>query len=133
MSAVVPASLRLSIDVPAEVHVGEPVPITLRLENVGARPLDLYLRGRTIAFDVLVTRDDGRAAWRRLTGEIVPAIVQHVPLKGGEVLELRTEWDQRGNDGKPVGPGLYSAQGFLPTDALDPLATDPVQLHIRVT
>jgi hypothetical protein len=106
------------------------VSITLRLANVGAQPLDLYLRGRTIAFDVSVTRGDGGAVWRRLAGEIVPAIIQYVPLAVGEVLEFRTEWDQRTKSGKPIEPGLYTVQGFLPTDAPDPLATDAVQVRV---
>jgi hypothetical protein len=106
------------------------VSITLRLANVGAQPLDLYLRGRTIAFDVSVTRGDGGAVWRRLAGEIVPAIIQYVSLAVGEVLEFRTDWDQRTQGGKPIEPGLYTVQGFLPTDAPDPFATDAVPVRV---
>jgi hypothetical protein len=130
MSTVVPASLRFAIDVPPEVRVGETVPIILRLENVGARSLDLYLRGRTIAFDVSVRRGDGHAVWQRLAGAIIPAIIQYKALDPGEVLELRTEWDQRTDDGTAVDSGLYTVQGYLPTDAPDPFVTDPVPLHI---
>lgn len=133
MSAALPASLHLRIDVPAEVRVGETVPITLRLENVGDRPLDLYLRGRTIAFDVSITHDDGRAVWRRLAGEIVPAIIQHLALGAGEVLDLRAMWDQQTDGGEPVEPGVYVAQGLLLTDAPDPIATDPVRLRIAAS
>jgi hypothetical protein len=130
VSAVVPAFLRISIDVPAAVRVGETVPIALRLENLGDRPLDLYLRGRTIAFDVVVTRDDDVAVWRRLEGEIIPAIIQQVLLDAGETLELRTAWDQRTTAGLPVEPGRYFVQALLPTDASDPLTSQVALLHV---
>jgi hypothetical protein len=130
VAAVDPAFLRLSIDAPAEVRVGEPVPITLRLENVGDRPLDLYLRGRTIAFDVVVTRDDGSVVWQRLEGEIIPAIIQQVPIGAGETFELRTEWGQRTTAGLPVEPGRYFVQAMLPTDEQDPLTSQLIRLRI---
>ena len=130
MPAVVPASLRISIDVLAEVRVGETVPMTLRLQNIGDRSLDLYLRGRTIAFDVVVTRNDGSVVWRRLEGEIIPAIIQHVLLGAGEVLALETEWDQRATAGTPVEPGLYYVQATLPTDEGDPPTSQLTQIHI---
>jgi hypothetical protein len=130
VAAVVPAFLRVSADAPAEVRVGEPVPITLRLENVGDRPLDLYLRGRTIAFDVVVRRDDGSVVWQRLEGEIIPAIIQQVSIGARETFELRTEWDQRTGTGLPVESGRYFVQALLPTDEQDPLTSQLIRLHI---
>jgi hypothetical protein len=104
--------------------------MTLRLQNIGDRPLDLYLRGRTIAFDVVVTRDDGSVVWRRLEGEIIPAIIQQVPLGAGEVVALQTEWDQRTSAGTPTRPGRYDVQAILPTDERDPLTSQLAQIHI---
>lgn len=130
MSAVVPALLRVLIDAPAEVRVGEPVPITVRLENVGDRPLDLYLRGRTIAFDVVVTGDDGSVIWQRLEGEIIPAIIQQVPIGAGKTFELRTEWGQRTTAGLPVEPGRYFLQAMVPTDEQRPLTSQLIRLRI---
>jgi len=124
-------SLRLSLDLPAEVAPGAPVPITLRAENVAGRPLDLYLRGRTVAFDVTVESAAGDTLWRRLEGEVIPAIVQVRTLAPGERLELRATWGQRRRSGVPAGPGDYTVRGALLTDAPEPLQTPPTLLRIR--
>ena len=129
VTAQTPDSLRLSLVIPTQVRSGERVPITLRAENIGARPLELYLRGRTIAFDVVVTREGGEVVWRRLEGEVIPAILRLEVLAPGQVLELRAEWDQRTNDGVPVGGGSYVVRGLLLTDA-EPWETPPATLRI---
>ena len=117
VTAQAPDSLRLSLVVPHEVRVGQRVPITLRAENTGARPLELYLRGRTIAFDVVIAPEGGEVVWRRLEGEVIPAILRLEVLAPGQVLELRAEWDQRTNAGARVAAGSYEVRGSLLTDA----------------
>ncbi len=123
-------SLRISLDVPEMVTAGKPVPVVIRLENGGARPLDLYLRGRKIAFDIFIARVDGQLVWQRLKDEILPAIVQLKALWPGEVLELKEEWDQRDNGGEAVGPGSYIVRGTVLTDGPSPLPTDSASLRI---
>lgn len=125
-----PDSLRLQLVSPAEVRAGATVPLTVRLENVGSRPLDLYLRGRTIAFDIVVTRATGDTVWRRLQDEIIPAVIQFRALAPGEVLELRHDWDQRDNRGRPVAPGDYVLRGSVLTDAPAALETALAPLRI---
>lgn len=112
------------------MSAGDPVPIVIVAENVGQGPLELYLRGRTIAFDVTAARPDGVVVWRRLEGAVTQAILQLHVLQSGERLELADEWDQRGNDGRPVEPGPYDLTGMLFTDDLDPLRTPPVTIRI---
>lgn len=121
-------SLRISLDLPREVPAGQPVPIVLRLENTSSRPLDLYLRGRTIAFDIFVTRPDGEVVWQRLKDEIIPAIVRLEVLQPGEVLELKDDWHQRDNSGRPAGPGNYLVRGAILTEG-PPLETAPAPLR----
>ena len=86
------------------------------------RPIELHLQGRTIVFDLTVTRG-AAVVWRRLEGESVPAILQIRMLAPGEVLELKETWDQQ------VGPGEYSVSGEIPTDRA-PLRAGPVPLTI---
>jgi hypothetical protein len=123
-------SLRLSIELPAEARVGEPVPIAFRVENISARPLDLYLRGRTIAFDLVVSGADGSIVWRRLEGEIIPAILRIETLAPGTALLLEHTWDQRTNAGNAAPPGEYTVRAELLTET-EPLATSPGRLRIR--
>jgi hypothetical protein len=123
-------SLRIHLNVPPVVLTGDPVPVVIRLENGGARPLDLYLRGRTIAFDIFITRADGRPVWQRLKDEIIPAIIQLKTLRPGQVLEVRDEWHQQGSRGEPVGPGTYLVRGMVLTDGPDALETASASLRI---
>jgi len=102
----------------------------LRVENPADRPLDLYLRGRAIEFDVVAAADDGRVVWRKLEGQVIPAILRLETLAPGGVLELRTEWDQRTNDGRRVPAGSYTIRGLLLTDSETPLASPPTRLRI---
>ena len=129
MAATPPESLRLETDVPAEVRLGRPVPITLRAVNTGTRPLELYLMGRSPTFDITVARPEGDVAWRRLDGQTVPAILQIRIIAPGESLELHHDWDQRATRGRPVAAGTYVVQGALITDA-QPLRTPAAPLRI---
>jgi hypothetical protein len=129
LTASAQGSLRLSVVAPSEVRAGETVPITLRAVNTSDRPLDLYLRGRTIAFDVIVASAGGDTVWRRLEGEIIPAILQLKTLAPRETLELSAEWDQRDNRGRRVSTGVYSVRALLLTDSA-PLATDAAELRV---
>jgi hypothetical protein len=125
-----PDSLRISLDVPREVRPGQPIPIAIRLENAGGRAVDLYLRGRTIAFDIFVTHPNGDVVWQRLKDEVIPAIIQLRTLQRGEVLELKDEWPQRDNRGRAVGPGSYAVRGVVLTDGPAPLETAPETLRV---
>lgn len=125
-----PDSLRLALQVPDTVRAGEAVPITLRLTNAGDEPLELELRGRPIAFDVVVEDARGDVVWRRLEGEMVPAILQVRTLPPGDGLELTAEWDQRDREGEPVPPGVYTLRGTLPEARTGPLETPPATLRV---
>lgn len=122
-------SLRLRVEVPAEVVAGETVPIALRVENLTERTLTLYLTGRTIAFDVIVERSGGPRVWRRLEGEVVQSILRLDTLGPGEALVLEDSWDQRSNAGEAVLPGEYRIHGELLTEG-EPLVFPAEPLRI---
>jgi hypothetical protein len=123
-------SLRLDIQVPAVAAAGEAVPVRLRLKNEGAEPAVVYLRGRKIAFDVVVTRAGGDTVWQRLEKALIPAILQVRRLAPGEELVLDDRWDQRDRAGEAVAPGDYRVSGALLTDRPEPMVTGSVPLHI---
>ena len=106
-----PDGLRLTLDVPSEARRGTPVPITLRIENIGDRPLELTLRGRSIAFDVIVRDSSGRVIWQRLANTIIPAIARLEQLEPGQALEVRADWRPGGSP-----PGEYLVESELLTD-----------------
>ncbi|MBI4543196.1 MAG: hypothetical protein HY705_09210 [Gemmatimonadetes bacterium] len=122
-------SLQLTLTAPARVRPGVPILFTLRVRNQTQRALDLYLRGRTATFDLIVAREGGEVVWRRLEDEIIPAIVHLRVLRPGEEMELAAEWDQRARSGSSVAPGEYSARALLLAEG-EPLEAPPVRLQI---
>ena len=122
-------SLRLRLEAPAQVIVGEPVPIALRVENVSERPLTLYLTGRSIAFDIIVEAVDGTLVWRRLEGEVIQSVLRLQTVNPAEALVLEEVWDQRTRSGYPVAPGEYRVRAELFTEQ-GSLA--PPHQHLRI-
>jgi hypothetical protein len=131
MSRSVAGNPVVTLHAPENVLLGEPVPITIRLENKREEPLELYLRGREATCDIVVTANDGRVVWRRLEGEIVPAIIRLEVLAPGEIVELRDSWDQRDKGGKPAGPGSYTIRGTVLTDGSSTLESPAITLRLR--
>jgi len=119
-----PDSLRFEVIAPAEARRGNPVPITLRLTNVGAHPVEAHFLGREIAFDVVVRDEQNAVVWRRLEGRAVPSILQIRMLEPGETMEWKEAW-------RPARSGRYRLQGVLPSDAPEPLLTPNVEVSVR--
>lgn len=120
---------RFEIRVPRAAPSGLKLPIFLRVTNVSDRPHELPLLGRTIVFDVVISRS-GEVVWRRLGDSVQLGILQLRTLGAGEVLTLAAVWDQRGNDGTQVAEGVYMVRGELPTDAPVPMRTAEARLRI---
>ena len=125
-----PDSITFTVVAPQSVRRGESVPITLRLTNTSARTLNLYLTGRTITFDIIVTRADGQVVWRRLEHVMGQQIVQVKTLAPGETFELKDVWHQRTTAGARVSAGDYTLTGVIPTDR-EALRTVPLPLRIK--
>ena len=115
---------------PRKALAGEGIPIRLRVTNAGNHPLTLHLRGRPIAFDIVVSRDDGSVAWRRLQGSMIAMVLQLRTLEPGETLLLEDVWQAYVAKGTHVAPGDYTVVGELLTDAPLPLRTSPAPLRL---
>jgi hypothetical protein len=129
MASLESDSLRLEVVIPDRIAHGEPVPIKLRAENMSGRILELYLRGREIAFDIVVSDREGQVIWRRLEDEIIPGILRIERLEPGGCLEAEDAWPQRGSGGQMVPPGSYRVHGEWLTEG-EPLITPVRKLEI---
>jgi hypothetical protein len=123
-------NVRLDVEVPKRFPLGEPVPITLALRNSGDRHVDLYVTGRPIAFDIVITAPDETVVWRRQKGRTIAAILQVLELKPHSTLELRDDWMQRSDSGVPVEPGTYFVRGELPIERQPPLVSSTATLEL---
>lgn len=118
------------LDVPDTAKAGSPVPIRIRVRNETAAPLDLYLQGRDVTFDITVTDSTGDAVWRKLEGEVTQAILQLKTLAPGEVMELSHTWSQKSQRGSQVPAGRYTVRGSVLTDGQATLDSPPATLEI---
>lgn len=128
-------SVRFWIEAPREARRGEPVPLTLKVQNLLPRPVTLVHGGLAIRFDLVVTRPDGTEVWslsHSAGGVGIQTIRWATTIQAGQVLEVPPVWlwDQRDNDGKPVPPGTYSIHGVLVAVDRDP-KTEVTPLQIR--
>jgi hypothetical protein len=108
--------VRLSVEAPPTVRRGAPIEFTLVVSNPLDHGLTLYLRGREIAFDLIVRSPDGTERWRRLGRQSIPAIVKVEELAPRASLRLKASWDQRDSQRNAVAPGRYQVIGELLTD-----------------
>jgi hypothetical protein len=123
-------TLTLDLDVPGSAQSGSPIPITLRVTNTNTAPLDLYVRGRTIAFDIVIANAAGDTVWHRLRDAAIDASVQLRTLQPRDSLVLTDHWNQRTNDAKQVSSGEYLVRAFLLTDQPEPIAFPPATVRI---
>ena len=122
-------TLVLELDAPPRAAPGTSATLVLRLHNTSAEPATLYLRGRTVAFDFIVS-DARDVVWQRLRGAVVPAIVQAVQLAPGRQLEFSDRWSLVDNAGQPLPLGRYDVVGLLLRDAPEPLRSGSVSIEI---
>ncbi|MFL5494329.1 MAG: BsuPI-related putative proteinase inhibitor [Gemmatimonadales bacterium] len=129
-TALVLDSMTLHLTVPPRVRAGEPVPITLTVTNRGTTPRTLYLKGRPIAFDIVVRRKGGEVVWRRLRGATIAMVLRVETVPPGDSLRFEETWPQRTQSGAPAEPGDYTVTGELPTDGPEPLRSAAAPLRI---
>jgi hypothetical protein len=128
-SSARPGEVTSSLEAPEQVQSGDSVPFVIRLRNSGAQAADLYLRGREIAFDVVLADSSGTEIWTRLHDQIVQAVIRIVQLEPGKSIELRHVWNQLDNSGRQVRSGDYVVRGLVLTDGV-PIRTPERRLRI---
>lgn len=106
------------IEMPAEVSVGEAVPLTLKIKNISAQ--SIVLGHAHPAYNFIITRPNGTEVWRHTIG--ILDIMLSTPVLPGEELNFTAEWDQRELrwdehhspvKGDLVPPGTYWVQGIF--------------------
>ena len=97
---------------------GERITLVLAIENLSDSPQTLCGHaGRLTSYRVLRLADDDPLWDSRARGVVTPLpTVGEVPFEPGETKVFAVGWDQRGDDGQPVGCGAFEARAFLALD-----------------
>lgn len=123
-------SLSLSLEVAADLPIGETVRMKFTVRNVSESPVTLSLGGRP-AYDFIVTKPDGTEVWHSLCGQIVFASLDWRVLDPGEEVEFTALWEQVDNTGNIVPSGAYLLRGILKLESPDFLETEATLVSIR--
>ncbi|KUO51764.1 MAG: hypothetical protein APF76_15405 [Desulfitibacter sp. BRH_c19] len=87
------------------------VQMTLVKTNITASPISLTYP-TTQRFDFFVRRGiTGRILWQWSADRVFAQVVETIVLQPGQSQVFRVTWDQRTNEGVPVGTGIFTVQG----------------------
>jgi hypothetical protein len=95
----------------SEYAIGEPVSMTLILTNCGGNPTRLFY-GDGQRYEFIAEDDRGEEVWRWSHDRAFTQAAGEETIQPGETVVYSEQWDQRGNDGKPVQEGRYKIFGF---------------------
>jgi LysM repeat protein len=108
---------------------GQPVHITLVKTNVGEHPITLTYP-TTQRFDFFVRRSrTGPVIWQWSAGRLFAQVVETVVLQPSQSQVFRAAWDQIGNDGLPVGTGIFTVTG---ENVAQELRGQTISVRIRI-
>ena len=128
---VIQEDLVFWLEIPAEVSIGTPVPIRLKVKNVGDYTINLSLGGDP-SHDVVVTGQDDREIWRWSHWRYIHDSLLVTSLLPNEERVFEAEWSQRNSFGLPALPGTYRVRGILHTEPRQQLETEPKTLLITL-
>jgi len=108
-------ALTVSLATPKDrVRQGAAIPLKLTLANPGETPIALpFLTGQRFDFEVL---RNGRLVWSWSHDRAFTQSLSTLTLQPGEQSTFSTTWNQRGNDGRQVAPGLYVLRAYVAAD-----------------
>lgn len=126
MDQPIQSTISTTLDAPADARRGEPVAMTLTVENIGRARVDLYLTGRSPTLEAVLSTHDGRGVAHLLEGVIVPAILTYRSLSPGELMTLSGVLVL----GRDIAPGSYLLTASILTDDPDSEVQAKSEIHI---
>ncbi len=129
-STNVQGNLRLTLETSERTYgVGEPVRMTLKVENIGAQAQTLrFSSGQQ--YDFIVSRDD-REVWRWSEGRFFTQALTQFTLAPGAERTFSQTWPQTDSQGRQVGSGEYNVRAVLTTMTAPRPTVGPVTVTIR--
>ena len=102
--------IRLSLEVPESIVIGEPATFQITLENISDQGIDIGI-GNPPSVDVVILTIDGKQIWRHQpplrvgTGQSMTLDVDHKS-------RIAIPWDLTDDDGFALKPGQYLVRGM---------------------
>ncbi len=107
--------LRVHVEAPRRAVVGVAVPIKLVVSNTGNTKVQVLQAVPPPAYDLTITRKDGRVVWQRLPPDAYLStaglLYSLAPSQSHDVETI--SWDQQDLHGRQVEPGRYGIQGVF--------------------
>lgn len=107
------AGLVSDLDFGGERHfvLGEPISITLSLTNCAENDVRLFYPDSQ-RYEFIVKDEEGKEVWRWSQDKDFTQGEGDETFEPGEDITYNEVWDQRGQDGEQLSPGLYQILGF---------------------
>lgn len=107
--------------------LGETVRLTFAVRNPCNQAIT-YTFSSSKQYDLWVKRGETEI-YRLSKGRFYTTAITHLELRPGETKTFDIEWDQKDNQGKSVGPGIYEVYAQLtPTQDIPPAVKTKVQI-----
>lgn len=142
-----PRPLELVVEAPDQVAKGEAVPMKMALRNTGGAPVKVIVEREVLTdtmfvntavpiYNFYVVGPNEESVRLRRTGPIAGIGSGPQTLRPNETLEYEWTWDQRDQDGDPVGSGTYQVIGTLDVSVVGSPAggavrSEPARVTIR--
>jgi len=115
-------SLQISLTTHSAARLGDVVPITYTLTNIGAEAV--YLIYGDPAADAQVTQGPTEI-WRWSFGQAFPAILFGQLLAPGESNTYSWNWEQKDNEGRQIPLGSYTINAWFDAESVNRVKVTP--------
>ena len=112
----------------AEYGQGETILLQLRLGNNGEDAITLTFASSQI-YDFWVRDSGGSEVWRWSASRVFAAVITHVAIMPGAMVEYSDSWNQLNDGGAAVPPGTYTIHAGIVIAGAPRI--DPVTIIIR--
>lgn len=130
-------SLQVSLTTSSVNSLGNVVPMTVSLRNVGDSNVSLLIDGEPFA-DVQVKQGD-TIVWQWSFGKVFAGLELGKSMAPGDSMTFSRDWNQEDNEGNQVSGGSYTVTAWFEAESVDgvnitpqtDLVTQPITIVLR--
>ena len=123
-------AIDLLVEAPQQARIGDPVILRLTVESKLGTTAELRGANPAQRYFFTIVDSGEQEVWRSRFGEPILRIEDMWTVAPAQKVVYEETWNTKGNDGRPVPPGVYSVRGFVGLTG-GPATSDPVEITIR--